>query len=501
VFARTVSLELEVGKPDSRRRIETQLLHFSGRDWHAYTYRWNDAQTDADLVGPEGDSTLFDVRDPGAPGGQRSLPWRFHSTAECLRCHNDETGRALGFIPGNLDVFRLHAAGVVTRDYLTGATTVPLAAIDDPHASLEQRARSWLHVNCAHCHRFQGGGSGAFRINIEALAGNTLLETAPIQGDFGLDDPRLVSPGAPERSALFYRVAKSGPGHMPQLGASTVDPRALRVLWDWIAGDVPAAPLPTAPDSTSAALRLVNHLDQGALETAAREKLITAGLAASTATIRALFERFLPDDQRAITLGATIDPQMILALRGDATRGRSVLTKAACLSCHQVGQEGRAFGPDLTAIGLRLTREQLLESLLQPSKTIAPEYTGRSFELRDGTAHLGFVIERTSAAVQIRTPSGEVVAVPTAAIRKEMPLPLSLMPEGLLASLTGQEAADLLALAVEPETEWVGVKRSAMRCGAISCRCRLTLGRSDSRPERANTAVKRGASPMRAWAK
>src|SRR5262249_12244103 len=45
VLAKTISLELERGNPASRRRLETQVLHYDGDAWHGYTYRWNDAQT------------------------------------------------------------------------------------------------------------------------------------------------------------------------------------------------------------------------------------------------------------------------------------------------------------------------------------------------------------------------------------------------------------------------------------------------------------------------
>ena len=50
VLAKTLSLEMERGNPESRRRLETQLLHFDGTAWHGYTYAWNDEQTDATLV-------------------------------------------------------------------------------------------------------------------------------------------------------------------------------------------------------------------------------------------------------------------------------------------------------------------------------------------------------------------------------------------------------------------------------------------------------------------
>src|SRR5262249_1892113 len=54
VLARTVSLEMETGRPASRRRIETQLLHWDGQAWNPYSYQWNRSQTDAFLVPSEG---------------------------------------------------------------------------------------------------------------------------------------------------------------------------------------------------------------------------------------------------------------------------------------------------------------------------------------------------------------------------------------------------------------------------------------------------------------
>ena len=57
VLAKTYSLEMEHGNPATRRRLETQILHFDGSQWAAYSYRWNDAQTDAELVPPRGAET------------------------------------------------------------------------------------------------------------------------------------------------------------------------------------------------------------------------------------------------------------------------------------------------------------------------------------------------------------------------------------------------------------------------------------------------------------
>jgi putative heme-binding domain-containing protein len=447
VFARTLSLELVSGDPASRRRIETQLLHFDGREWNAYAYRWNEAQSDAELVGPGGDTVELAVLDSRAPGRSRTLPWRFHARAECLKCHNDDSARVLGFIPWNLDTRRLRDAGLVTNDFAQEDAGHRLVNPADESEPIDVRARSWLHANCAHCHRFQGGGSGAFRVNIEVPGHDTLLETKPLQGTFGLEDAHVVTQGAPERSTLYFRIAKTGPGRMPQLGANTPDPLGLRLLWDWIASKpFDAPPVPTGPiGSPGEALRVVQAIERKTLPEEREREAVSRGISASDPLIRSLFERFQPDDARSRTLGPTIDPHLLLSARGQADRGRMVAGRTACFSCHRVEGAGSGVGPDLAGTGLRLSREQIVESLLVPSASIAPEYQLTTLVMKDGSTHQGFIAARDRKVLRLRTPAGEEAQLAVDGIETESISGGSLMPEGLLSELTLQEAADLVA--------------------------------------------------------
>jgi hypothetical protein len=94
------------GNPDSRRRLETRLLHHErmpGRDeeygnqvWHGYTYVWNDEQTDSLLLDAQGLDREYTIRDPKAPGGRRTQTWHFPSRAECTLCHTMSARYALG---------------------------------------------------------------------------------------------------------------------------------------------------------------------------------------------------------------------------------------------------------------------------------------------------------------------------------------------------------------------------------------------------------------------
>src|SRR5262249_25837370 len=166
VLAKTFSLELEHGNPSSRRRLETQILHFDGTTWRGYSYEWNDEQTDAALVPAAGKDRTFAVTDPQAPGGRRTQTWHFPSRTECLTCHNPwaapsgpearpghTPGAAppLAFTPLQLnrpceggagnELFALRDAGLITllhQDEL-GKTTpwagpTPAARLTDPYA-------------------------------------------------------------------------------------------------------------------------------------------------------------------------------------------------------------------------------------------------------------------------------------------------------------------------------------------------------------------------------
>ena len=96
VLVKTFSLELEAGKPASRRRIETRLLTRQQGEWAGYSYLWNDEQTDATLVGAAGLDRGFTLRDPKAAGGRRRQTWHFPSRAECMVCHSRAANWVLG---------------------------------------------------------------------------------------------------------------------------------------------------------------------------------------------------------------------------------------------------------------------------------------------------------------------------------------------------------------------------------------------------------------------
>lgn len=257
VLLKTLSLELVEGEPSSKRRIETQLLHFNGYDWRGYSYRWNDEQTDAELVEATGGTATFEVTDSNAPGGRRLQSWRFSSRMECIRCHNPWAEFSLAFNIPQLNrgtetnqLEELYAMGVLqdpppdvdAQDpFAVAASPLPpreRPRLTDPWdelSDLDSRARGYLHANCAHCHRFNGGGSARIYLPFDtSLFQTEALSTRPSQGTFGIPEAMIIAPGDPDRSVLYFRMAKSGAGHMPHLGSMMTDHKGLALVHDWI---------------------------------------------------------------------------------------------------------------------------------------------------------------------------------------------------------------------------------------------------------------------------
>lgn len=446
VLAKTIYLEMEKGKPESRRRVETQVLHYDVDTWKAYNYIWNDEQTDANLAPDVSTDRAFVIRDEQSPGGQRQQTWHHASRTECILCHTTRAASIHGFrYPQLQNLSSLASLEIFAEPLPEKIAAYPV--ISDTSKTLDERARAYLHINCAHCHRRGGGGSASFDLQYEIPFDKTRLDTRPTQGTFNLPGAQVVVPGDPYRSVLYYRMAKLGHGRMPQFGSNVVDDAGLKLVHDWIASlptkDEPkTAPLPGSPklETPVQALQVISQ------QTLAKS-LIDAGNAHADPLIRDLFERFLPEEQRVKRLGTAVHAADILALQGDAVRGKELFFKTSgvqCRNCHRVGEEGKAFGPDLTQIGKKLDRAKLLESILEPSKTIDPQFVTQLIETADGRVISGLLVKRTVLATTLKTADGKEVTVPNREIEQAVTQQQSLMPDLLLREMTAAQVADLL---------------------------------------------------------
>jgi putative heme-binding domain-containing protein len=179
-----------------------------------------------------------------------------------------------------------------------------------------------------------------------------------------------------------------------------------------------------------------------------RQQIIKRAAGHADAQVRDLFERFLPDSERQQRLIGAVQPAEILALHGDPERGRRLMietTGVQCKNCHRLAETGVALGPDLSAVGKKYNRQQLLESILQPSKTIDPKFVAYVVETEDGRVHTGLLAEKSDSHIVIKDARNTPIRIANDEIELLAPQPVSMMPELLLREMSAQEVADLLA--------------------------------------------------------
>jgi quinoprotein glucose dehydrogenase len=131
---------------------------------------------------------------------------------------------------------------------------------------------------------------------------------------------------------------------------------------------------------------------------------------------------------------------------GDAGPGRKLFwwrAHAGCQQCHRIGDEGGTAGPPLTGIGARQSRESLLESMLFPSKVIAPGYETVALLLASDAIETGRVVRESDAELVLLGPDGREKAIAKTAIKKAR-RGLSSMPDDLGRLLTRRELRDLV---------------------------------------------------------
>ncbi|MEX0679512.1 MAG: PQQ-dependent sugar dehydrogenase [Pirellulales bacterium] len=406
-LVQTLSLERESGNPASRFRVETRVLVRQQGEWAGYSYRWDDAQSDAELVSKNGATADFAVRDPTSSGTRRQT-WRFPSRAECMACHSRAANFVLGLSEAQLN--RDHDYPAARDNQLRTLEHIglfsgelpkrpaELSKLVDPYDAAqdaEARARSYLHVNCAVCHMAAGGGNSKMELaRATEREKMVLVEARPQHDTFGIVNAMLVAPGDPERSVLVHRLSRRGRGQMPPLVSTRVDDRAVELVRGWIAAMKPTRPIVRDWQTAD----LLPALDQ-------------------------------------LKTGRSLDA------------GKTAFRETGCVQCHRCEDEGGTVGPDLTDAAKRFSANEMLEAVLEPSKKIADEYATWLVQTADGRVVSGR-IERESDGVLVlgQASSAEPpVEIEKSTIVGRRKSETSNMPVGIVNVLHKEELLDLLA--------------------------------------------------------
>jgi uncharacterized repeat protein (TIGR03806 family) len=245
------------GQDENAKRIETRLMVRFPDEWEVYTYLWDEAESEALLVKY---GELLEVAFTDVDGQPAMQNYKVPSLEQCGSCHSrDNVLKTLGPVTHQMNsVVERDGQSINQMQWLEslGLFAEPLPALPeqvlfDPlgdEGTLDQRARSYLHANCSHCHR-QDGGAGISGLRY------VVWESEPIHlgickppaaaGAASGGRPYDIVPGSPDESIVTYRMASLEPEvKMPELPLQVLNPEGIALISDWIAAMEPAGCVP-----------------------------------------------------------------------------------------------------------------------------------------------------------------------------------------------------------------------------------------------------------------
>lgn len=148
------------------------------------------------------------------------------------------------------------------------------------------------------------------------------------------------------------------------------------------------------------------------------------------------------------------DPERVRSFRryalestGDASRGKELFltnSRLVCTNCHNITGKEKS-GPNLEGIGDKFTREQLIDAILYPSRSIKPGFEQVTIVTKDGRTHAGRVERINKAVHRIIDAKGRQKDIPSGDVESLKVSDVSMMPDNLVASVSREQFADLIA--------------------------------------------------------
>jgi uncharacterized repeat protein (TIGR03806 family) len=238
VLVKTFAFAPDMRTPgEGAYKVETRLLIHKDTGWVAYPYVWNADGTEAEYA-PIGARREVSTIDPA--GRPLTINYSVPNQNQCKTCHQAGAdiapiGPKARNLNHNSQLEDWVAKGLLDR-LPSDAPAAP--AMFDVALPLEARARAWLDINCAHCHKPDGSASNSGLVL-------SATETDPVKVGIGKRPVaagrgagtlfQVIVPGAPDRSILAYRMASVEPGvAMPELGRSVHDEEGLALIREWI---------------------------------------------------------------------------------------------------------------------------------------------------------------------------------------------------------------------------------------------------------------------------
>lgn len=227
------------GSGTAFRPIETRVLLRRAGGWEALPYVWNADLSDADLKVAGTRLPVTVTR----PDGQRiDISYAVPNKNQCKECHSSAGAVVpIGPVAANMAIAPDKAAAFRRRiDWAAAPISADGPVWNDPvTGSLDQRARAYLMVNCAHCHNPRGSASNSglfFNYAAAADRTSTGLYKRPVAAGRGSGGREFdIAPGQPDQSIMVHRMASTEPGvAMPEVGRSMVHEEGVALIRAWI---------------------------------------------------------------------------------------------------------------------------------------------------------------------------------------------------------------------------------------------------------------------------
>ena len=245
VFVKNFSLPVDDTDPKVLHRLETRLLirDTNGAVYGA-SYKWRADNSDADLV-TAGTNETITIK---TATGSRTQKWFFPGRQDCLTCHTTVSGGVLGVKTRQLNGDFKYPDGITDNQLRVwnhlGLFDRPiiektiflmprLVSMNDTHASLNMRIRSYLDANCSQCHR-PGGAEAFFDARFVTPLKLQNIINGPVGNQMGIAGARVVVPGNTNKSMLFRRISILGENQMPPIARNVVDTNAVAAFAKWI---------------------------------------------------------------------------------------------------------------------------------------------------------------------------------------------------------------------------------------------------------------------------
>lgn len=248
VIVKTFAMPHDQRTPEaSQQLLETRIEELRDNGWYGYSYIWDEQQSDARLALGGG---RREVKWLDETGKTVSNDYQIPNANQCITCHGQEGKfQPLGPTARNLNRSLIHSSMNQLAEWQSNGwlkdcpdiESLPsLPVYNEPSTgSLEQRARAWLDVNCAHCHNPVGSArtSGLDLSLLQKDPARYGVWKSPVATGRGSGGRKFdIVPGKPDESILIYRIESNEPGvRMPNLARNLTHTESIELIREWIA--------------------------------------------------------------------------------------------------------------------------------------------------------------------------------------------------------------------------------------------------------------------------